>query len=180
MSDSTTAWRPIADYPNYEVSDDGRVRSLPRERVRGGILKPSRNVRGYWYVGLFRNGKCTRLRIHKLVAEAFIGPCPPGQEVRHLNDIKDDNRPTNLAYGTRLENKADEKRNGVRRRPQHVPPGRSGRGPRTHCRRDHALTPENVYVGPDGKRRCRTCGNDRFARRDERVKAARRARKVSA
>lgn len=151
MSASTTAWRPVVGYPNYEVSDDGQVRSRPRERTRGGVLKAARNRRGYWYVTLCREQDRHRMRVHQLVAEAFIGPRPPGQDVRHLDDNKDDNRPGNLAYGTRRENLADAVRNGV--------PLAAGENNarKTHCPQRHAYTAANTYVGPDGKRRCRTC-----------------------
>ena len=160
-------WRPIADWPNYEVSDQGQVRSLPRERTRGGILRPYPNSGQYLAVALSRGPEVKRFRIHKLVAETFIGPCPPGQEVRHLNDVKHDNRLVNLAYGTRKENKADEKRNGVRSRPRwRAPREKKPRpGPRSHCRRQHLFTPESSWIGPDGKRRCRTCVADRYQQR---------------
>ena len=213
----TTAWRPVVGYPNYEVSDDGQVRSRPRERSRGGILKPARNPGGYWYVTLCRGPEKHRMRVHQLVAEAFIGPCPPGQEVRHLDDNKDDNRVVNLAYGTRQENVDDAIRNarlaagrhnaakthcprehpydeantvhvrtrtGVQRvcracrnarargellsltdRPAKPAPERRPRGPRTHCRRNHELTPENAPVDADGRRRCRKCVALRYEQR---------------
>jgi hypothetical protein len=50
--------------------------------------------------------------VHKLVAEAFIGPCPPRHQVRHLNGICTDNRVANLCYGTCSENQADKERHG--------------------------------------------------------------------
>ena len=40
--------------------------------------------------------------VHQLVAEAFIGPCPRGQKVVHLNGIFSDNRLVNLAYVPKL------------------------------------------------------------------------------
>jgi len=151
-------WKPIAGWPNYEVSDLGRVRSLPRERARGGILKPQRDSGGYQKVALSRPGQVRRFRVHKLVAEAFIGPCPPGEEARHLNDVKDDNRAANLAYGTRRDNGRDAVENGVHRRPRRVRGAQVPAGPRTHCRRGlHELTPENTHVAGDGRRRCRAC-----------------------
>lgn len=166
---ATAEWRPVEGYPNYEVSSDGQVRSLPRERTRGGLLRQGKNLKGYWYVTLCRGRETHRFRTHRLVAEAFIGPCPAGQEVRHLDDDKDNNDAANLAYGTHAENGADQVRNQIRHRPRlGVQRDERVSRRRTHCRRDHPLTPENVYVGPDGKRRCRTCGNDRFRRRDER------------
>lgn len=36
---------------------------------------------------------------------------------------------------------------------------------KTVCIRGHPLTPENVYVRKDGKRRCKTCEKDFFKRR---------------
>lgn len=43
---------------------------------------------------------------------AFVGPCPAGQEGRHLDDDADNNRLTNLAWGTRLDDKNDQRKNG--------------------------------------------------------------------
>jgi hypothetical protein len=36
--------------------------------------------------------------VHQLVAEAFIGPCPPGRKLVHLNGVKSQNWLENLAY----------------------------------------------------------------------------------
>ena len=164
----SVVWKPIGGWPNYEVSSDGQVRSLPRERARGGLLKQAVNARGYRYVGLSRGAEVKRIRVHKLVAEAFLGPCPAGQEVRHLDDDKDRNCVENLAYGTRRQNAQDAVENGVWSRPKRPEGKRSPRGPRTHCSRDHELTPENAPVGPDGRRRCRACVAWRYQQRAKR------------
>ncbi len=47
-------------------------------------------------------------RVHQLVMQAHVGPCPEGMQVRHLNDVKTDNRLENLAYGTPAENGRDK------------------------------------------------------------------------
>lgn len=53
-------------------------------------------------------------KVHKLVAEAFIGPCPDGMEVRHFPDRStSNNRLDNLSYGTRLQNAADRRTHGT-------------------------------------------------------------------
>ena len=80
-------WLPVADYEGlYEVSDLGQVRSLPRRTTSGRVLKPqpvseSRHLEA----SLSRNGKVSRQLVHRLVLAAFVGPCPEGEEVRHLD-----------------------------------------------------------------------------------------------
>lgn len=58
-------------------------------------------------------GAGKRRLAHRLVAEAFIGKCPEGQDVRHLDGVHHNNAATNLAYGTRTQNMADAKRHGT-------------------------------------------------------------------
>lgn len=113
-------WRPT-QFKGYEVSSRCRVRSVDRERRlksrwgssftrrhRGRVLRPCLGSHGYPTVSI---GGATR-PVHSLWAEAFLGPRLPGQQVRHLNDIKTDNRPDNIKYGTQAENSADAIRNG--------------------------------------------------------------------
>lgn len=108
-------WRPVAGYEGfYEVSDLGRVRSLPRVITRkndsplpvpGRIMSPSPNGRAkHRALLLSRQGKVKTAKVHILVLEAFVGPRPEGQVARHLNDDPDDNRLANLAWGTQEEN----------------------------------------------------------------------------
>jgi hypothetical protein len=85
-------WKKIEG--GYEVSDQGEVRNS-----RGWILKPE-TVCGYHRVNLFRK----HVLVHRLVAAAFLGPCPEGKEVDHKNNIRTDNRVENLQYLTRSEN----------------------------------------------------------------------------
>jgi hypothetical protein len=51
-------------------------------------------------------------KVHRLVLEAFVGPCPRGLECRHRNDVGADNRLTNLVWGTRRENLLDRRSTG--------------------------------------------------------------------
>jgi NUMOD4 motif/HNH endonuclease len=115
-------WLPVVGWEGlYEVSSAGLVRSLPRRggnnRMYGGKLlraswqKASKGKR-YLAVSLSRDGNAVRLRIHKLVAEAFLGPCPPGREVRHGPNGVADNSVLNLCYGTHAENATDTIRDG--------------------------------------------------------------------
>jgi hypothetical protein len=115
-------WRGVVGAPHYLVSSWGHVKSLPRvvERVgmKGGaltipgkLMTPTPN-KGYPRYTLRVDGKTVYRFAHQLVAEAFIGPVPPGQEVRHKNDDRSNPRLDNLEYGTRAQNIADCKRNG--------------------------------------------------------------------
>lgn len=95
----TEEWRPVIGNPRYEVSSLGRVRRAPQ------IIAP-RSKRGYLRVTLgsgTRKKKDQRI-VHQLVAEAFIGSCPPGKQVNHKSGDKSDNRPENLEYVTASEN----------------------------------------------------------------------------
>ena len=114
----TELWQPVVGYEGlYEVSDQGRVRSLPRFRAGrsygGRLLKPCMDSRGYLLARLSRNGHTTTVTVHKLVAAAFLGPCPKGQVVRHGVNGVHDNSPANLSYGTQADNINDKRRDGT-------------------------------------------------------------------
>lgn len=120
-------WKPVWGFTGcYEVSNLGRVRSLGhrcRNHLTGGwswipgkILKPTRDKWAkvpYLYVSLCRNSKVTRRRVHNLVARAFLGSCPSGEETRHGLNGLDDNSVANLCYGTHSENMLDRRRDGT-------------------------------------------------------------------
>jgi len=113
-------WMPIPSAKGYEVSSLGRVKSIPRtiltsngqsRSYKGHILAITPHAKGYSSVTLGR-GKEGSL-IHRLVLEAFVGPCPEEMECRHLNGIKTDNMVSNLCWGTPLENGEDRIRHGT-------------------------------------------------------------------
>ena len=101
-------WKPIRKYKGfYEVSNLGRVRSLPRDTkfgqrqklVKGQILKPiERN--GYLYASLCKHNKTTRYAIHRLVADAFIPNYDNLPQVNHRDENKANNRVENLEWCT--------------------------------------------------------------------------------
>lgn len=115
-------WRDVVGAPHYLVSNFGRVKSLPRivERIglhAGALTVPGKLMtptpsQGYPRYTLRIDGKTVYRFAHQLVLEAFVGPCPAGQEVRHKNDDRSNPRLSNLEYGTRAQNIADCKRNG--------------------------------------------------------------------
>lgn len=88
-------WREIKGYPNYMVSNLGRVKSLNYNRTgREEILKPSKTRNGYLKVELCKNGKHKNCDIHRLVAEAFLTNPDNLPQVNH----KDENKENNFVY----------------------------------------------------------------------------------
>jgi hypothetical protein len=106
-------WAQIPLAPGYEVSSHGRVRSFRRGAPEGGRILSTPTTSGYPVVRILHNGAWRVRLVHQLVLEAFVGARPEGFCTRHLNDIKDDNRVENLAWGTPAENARDCIRNGI-------------------------------------------------------------------
>lgn len=116
-------WRAIPGYEGtYEVSDQGEVRSLDRvvhfadgrvRQYRGQVLAQYADGCGYPKVTLKRQDRGNRVHLHILLAAAFIGPCPEGQEVCHNDGNPANCTRGNLRYDTRFGNSADKKLHGT-------------------------------------------------------------------
>lgn len=139
-------WRQIPDLSSYEVSSLGRLRSHQPRWLRPRLLKPSTANGGYLQQVFNRDGKRVSMLVHRVVAAAFLGPCPEGQEVRHIDGDPTNNCLDNLAYGTKSENIRDQLRHGTHSEVR-----------KTHCRNGHPYTDANTYRDPNGHRDCRTC-----------------------
>lgn len=106
-------WKPVPKWEGlYEVSDQGRVRSVLRQ-VKGKngpttyqskMLKLCASKNRYPFVALSRSGEKRYAYVHDLVLEAFVGPKLPGFEVCHRDGTRDNNHLHNIRYGTRSEN----------------------------------------------------------------------------
>ena len=111
-------WRPVVGYEGYyEVSNLGRVKSLPRATTRGRILKPYVNKRnGCVYYALSMNGKQRTVRGHKIVLEAFtdyrVGSLD-GVCIDHRDGDKTNNNLENLEPVTFSENMKRAKENDL-------------------------------------------------------------------
>lgn len=117
MTTSCERWLPVVGYEGlYEVSDLGRVRSMARPGTRGGVLRGNPGKYGHQTVCLSRGGDLAYLQVHRLVLEAFWGPCPVGHETRHLDGDATNNQLHNLRWGTPLENAEDRQQHGTQRR----------------------------------------------------------------
>lgn len=118
-------WKKVPGYEAfYEVSSLGRVRSFPRimrkmeglemkEFVyQGRVLKPARDRKGYLSVRLYGSGRRMDVKVHRLVAMAFI-PNPSNlPQINHKDEDKGNNSVQNLEwcdayynrhYGTRMQ-----------------------------------------------------------------------------
>jgi hypothetical protein len=108
-------WRPVPDYPNYEVSSCGRARRATRFKhcPPGMVLAPRKNRFGYVQIALSKNGKYGHFGMHRLVALAFLGAPPsPRHQVAHGDRNRTNNRLENLRWATAVENAADRARHG--------------------------------------------------------------------
>lgn len=107
-------WSKLEGYDNnYYVSNMGRVCNVDNRYIKGYKFIGNDNINTeYPEVSLYKNGKKCRKTIHRLMAEQFI-PNPNNLPlVRHLNDVRTDNRVENLAWGTWSDNMRDRIKNG--------------------------------------------------------------------
>lgn len=152
-------WLPVVGYEDrYVVSDHGRVWSKERmvrhgrgpglRRHAGRMLKQGRKPAGYPVISAVVDGKVRHLYVHRLVLEAFVGPCPEGHVARHLDDDKSNNNLRNLVWGTESQNAYDKVRNGN----DHY-------AKRDACKWGHQFTPDNTKRDPryPGTRYCKAC-----------------------
>jgi hypothetical protein len=97
-------WKKIEDYPDYEVSNLGKVKSLKRSYKI--LLKPKVNKHGYYIVRLYKDDKSPNKKVHQLVAIAFLNhkPCGYTLVVNHKNFNRLDNNVCNLEIVTAREN----------------------------------------------------------------------------
>lgn len=108
-TDLSEEWRPVPrGYSDtYDVSNLGRVR-----RKNGSLRKSCIARTGYYVICLVKPGPRQEGKwpardtqfIHRLVAEAFLGPCPEGHQVNHKDGDKLNNHLDNLEYVTPREN----------------------------------------------------------------------------
>lgn len=107
---TSIVYREIPGHPDYFAGSDGSIwshRFRKQKRLAEYLNLGRFHVR---IVNLY--GRSYTARVHSLVCAAFHGPCPNGMVCRHLNGLRRDNRPENLAWGTHSENSQDTIRHG--------------------------------------------------------------------
>lgn len=166
-------WRPVTGFEGYyEVSNQGRVRSVDRVTIRSNgvpmtvrgrvlVTRPDGQY-GYQKVVLQRDGVWTTCFVHRLVALHWCERGPGQDYVLHGPGGSQDNSAANLRWGTPIDNAADRKAFGAP-----YPP------PREMCGAGlHAMTPDNVYRPPrrPDDRHCKACQRQRVRDYRERRK----------
>lgn len=138
-------WRDVVGYEGiYQVSSLGRVKRVGHWRIRRQLkhLTPSVSSKGYISVCLSRGRKKTQrvIRVHRLVATAFLGPEPEGKEVNHIDTNRTNARLSNLEYVTHDQNMKHAARLG------RMNPGPRGPNPNRQGEKSAAakLTDQNV------------------------------------
>jgi hypothetical protein len=111
-ADSEEAWRDIPEFPDYQASNLGRVRS--RKWGTWKVLRPTAHSRtGYLVVSLRVGGRYIARSVHRLIAATFLGEAA-GRDVNHKNGDKQDNTVANLEYLSRGDNHRHAYRTGLR------------------------------------------------------------------
>jgi hypothetical protein len=96
-------WKVVPSYPTYEVSNLGNIRHTSTKKIRKQNVQKSR-LNFYKKVTLSLKGKRKNVRVHRLIAEAFL-PNPDNKAVvNHKNRNTFDNRLENLEWSTQKEN----------------------------------------------------------------------------
>lgn len=118
---SIEIWRDIPNYEGlYQISNFGRVKSLSKYHSRKEIVMILRdNMYGYLTVGLSKNNKTKRIKVHKLVMDSFnhdrsIFKYAPNEnisdidlnklEINHIDGNKHNNNVANLEWCTKSYN----------------------------------------------------------------------------
>lgn len=105
-----TNFKYVDEFADYLINDKGIIISRKFNKIK--ILKQHTDSRGYLRCNLHKNGIKYPQKIHRLVLETFRGKPRDGEECRHLNGIKTDNRLENLWWGTPKENARDRRKHG--------------------------------------------------------------------
>ncbi len=108
----TEEWREISEFAGYMVSNIGRIKSPKRGILKGHTVQ--RSGKATSIVVTFKiDGKLFSRAIHRLVLQAFVGPCPDGMEGCHSDGDGTNNTIGNLRWDTHAANMRDAINHGT-------------------------------------------------------------------
>lgn len=100
----------------YEVNENGTIFRNVKSKKQNKIKLDFHHSKSGYYVTFCRiKGKPKRVMIHRVVAECWLGDCPDGYEVDHINRNSRDNRYQNLRYVTRSEQMKNRNHDNISR-----------------------------------------------------------------
>lgn len=113
--------KELRNFPDYCATECGKIWSKKSKK----FLSTKTKSKGYCKVNLYDgNGNAKNVRVHRMIWEAFNGEIPNGYEINHKNEVRDDNRLSNLElvshydnlmYGSRKERHKESLKKVVRR-----------------------------------------------------------------
>lgn len=119
-------WKDIEDFPNYQVSNFGRIKSKERtvilengrtKVVKSKILKPCLRTLGkngnYYRITLYNNKNPKTINIHRIVAKSFVENPKNYNIINHIDGNKFNNRADNLEWCTQQHNVKESYRLGL-------------------------------------------------------------------
>ncbi len=138
-------WKFCEEYPPYEVSSLGRFRR--GSRILKLQIGGKKDKNDYWYVKISINNKKYFVRLHRLVAKAFV-PNPYNlPEVNHKDSNRFNAKSDNLEWVSSYQNKIHTIRQG-----------RNFFANKTSCKNGHKFDTLNTIIRKNGNRSCRECG----------------------
>lgn len=88
----------------YEVSEDGKyLRNVKSKKYIKIFFDTHHSQKGYYACFINLKGKVKKVIIHEVVAECWLGECPDGYQVEHIDRNSHNNHYTNLRYCTHSE-----------------------------------------------------------------------------
>lgn len=98
----TERWKTIKEFPDYKISNHGKVYSFKKNSTR--ILKNRVSSKGYAFVYLTNSIGSKNLKVHRLVAQYFLSNLKNKEVVNHKDFNKMNNRVNNLEWMSNIEN----------------------------------------------------------------------------
>lgn len=117
-------WKSVSSFLGYEISSCGRLRSTifrigcrPKPGLMDGHIKMKNGKAAarVFSLSAIRSSRRKEFRAHRLVLEAFVGPCPQGMEACHNDGNGLNNHVSNLRWDTHKANMEDAVVHGTKK-----------------------------------------------------------------